>query len=136
MPDKPRTFFGQLAYNWETKEKKISVYEAGGLTKEPGFRLYRFWAELPPPNLGLEPDEPLALHAEMMEEDDSRNPLPEGTKLVDYVYRGLCRVVSSLIPGRSYVPHGSVHTGGDRDTRTIRCRTVHGAFEITVKEIP
>ena len=122
-------FVGLLAYNWETKEKRLMPYEAPGMKADPSERLYRFWAYLPPPDLGVASEEPLEV--EVFEESETRATLPLGQTLADFVLCGISKMLWQLLPGK-IVP---VQISTPLNSKTIRVASPLGAFEITVKEI-
>lgn len=130
----PRFFVGVLAYHWETKDKKLYPYDHTcpweELTQQ-GYRLYRFTADLPWHDLA-----PPAGHAMTVapeEENFSKDPLPEGKSLADYVFEGLSRIVARLLPGRIYAPDGTVGTHHDKNARTINITTRHGRVSVSVR---
>jgi len=132
---KPRFFVGTLAYNWETKDKKLYAYAEGipwGELHDKGYRLYRFSADLPWHDLF--PPEGHEMVIAPFEEDDTREPLATDETLAAYVFEKLRRVVDRLLPGRVYHPFGNgTRSSYDKESGTIRIETFYGSVTLTVR---
>lgn len=134
-PPAPRMFVGVLAYNWETRDKKLYPYNESCPSyeelKSQGYRLYRFSADIPWHDLC-----PPAGHEMVVapfEEEETKDPLPEGQPLAAYVYEQLRKVVTRLLPGGVYGTGGlGIHT--PIGAQSICITTRYGKISITVKD--